>query len=65
LNKDAGFELGKNAPATIQLLILCSNETTPKELAVQFDMDLNTTVNITLDNLYVYLNIPVMTIANT
>lgn len=39
-------------------MVYCQNETTPKELAVQFTMDLNTILNITEDNYYVYVHIP-------
>lgn len=45
-------------------MVYCQNDTTPRELAVQFSMDLNVVLNVTEDNYYVYLNIPTIFIDN-
>ena len=34
INTTTGIEIGKNAPASLQLLVFCTNATQPKELAV-------------------------------
>lgn len=64
INKDSGFVLGQKGPADINLLVYCSNETTQRELAVEFTMNLNAIVNASLDNYYIYLNIPQLAIKN-
>lgn len=64
INKSAGIEIGKNGKASLQLLIFCANETTPQELAVEFNMNLNAVVNASSDNYYIYLNIPYLYVSD-
>lgn len=64
LNASQGIEIGKNGKATLQLVMYCSNSSTPRELAVQFSMDLTAVLNVTEDNYYVYVNIPSVVISN-
>lgn len=58
LNRTAGIEIGKKSPATLALMVYCANETTPRELAVEFSMNLKAVLNASLDNYYIYLNVP-------
>lgn len=64
LNKTAGIEVGKKGPATIELMVYCANDTTPRELAVEFSMNLQGLINATFDNYYIYVNIPEIAVAN-
>ena len=60
-----GLEIGKNDKARINLQIKCKNATTPQEVAVQFDMDLQTVLNLTIDPSWkVNLNIPSILVQN-
>lgn len=45
-------------------MVYCSNDTTPRELAVEFSMNIVAVVNASLDNYYVYLNIPTISAEN-
>ena len=60
LSKANGIEIGQaeDGDVTMQLIVVASNETTKREIAVQFQMALKAYVNFTLDNLFIYLNIP-------
>ena len=64
INKSAGFEVGKQSKAQLQLMVYASNETVKNELAVQFLMDLQAVANLTEDNYYIYLNIPEVAFQN-
>jgi len=65
LNKSAGIEIGRHGNAMLQLMLYAANDTTKRELAVQFDMNINAILNVTEDNYYVYVHIPSIYISNT
>lgn len=66
LSSISGIEIGKKENARAHLQVYCKNATIPKELAVQFDMDLQMVVNSTIDPSWkLYLNIPQVQISNT
>jgi hypothetical protein len=58
LDKTRGMVIGERENATIAMMVYAENATTKKELAIQFEMDLDMIVNASMSNLYVYLNIP-------
>lgn len=64
IDKTRGFVLGEKQPATISLMVYADNSTTKRDLALQFDMNLNMVLNMSMSNLYVYVNIPTFAISN-
>jgi hypothetical protein len=64
LNRTAGIEIGKKSPAGLKMMIFCANATTPRELAVEFDMDLKAVVNVSLDNYFINLHVPEVEVVN-
>lgn len=64
LDKTRGIVLGDKQPALISLMVYADNSTTKRDLAIQFDMNLNMVINASMSNLYVYLNIPSIQVSN-
>jgi len=59
LNQYTGIEIGKNRKLYVSLLVRCSNATLPEETAVQFDFELSTIINTTINPQWkLFLNIP-------
>jgi hypothetical protein len=58
LDNKRGIIIGERENATVALMVYAENSTTKKELAIQFDMDLDMVVNASMSNLYCYLNVP-------
>lgn len=68
LSKENGIEIGQveNGDVTLYLILVAWNETVPqRSVAVEFQMALKAFVNFTLDNFFVYLNIPSLQVADT
>ena len=62
IDPSLGYQVGHDDKATVKLLLKCSNVTTPQELAVEFDMTVQATVNFTFDSFFLNLNIPELVI---
>lgn len=56
LNTTTGFEIGRYQQPRLRALIYAQNATTPRELAIELDMDLEAVLNITMDNYLVYVH---------
>ncbi len=57
LNTTTGIEIGRYNQPKLRLQIFCQNATTERELAVEFDMNLEAVLNVTLDNYFVFVHI--------
>lgn len=65
LNQLSGIELGKNQKLNAQLIVKCSNDTLPQEVAVQFDMEIMAVVNASVDPKWkLYLHVPTISLSN-
>jgi hypothetical protein len=65
VSRYTGIEIGKNDIARAKLIVKCKNATVPQEVAVQFDMDLQTVLNVTVDPKWKFwLNVPTVQIQN-
>lgn len=59
-----GYQIGKGAKSTLNLLVFASNADTPRELAVEFSMNVEASFKVVFDSFFITLNIPDFVVTN-
>jgi len=57
INSTTGIEIGQFVMPTLIVKVYCKNETTPEEIGLEISTKLQATINMTVDNYFLYLNI--------